>query len=173
MRRLIIGMTLALLVSGCGTFKRAFGVSDSDAGHQEATSASIWGTWVLAEREQADPTAFAGAERVELELEPGRFAVTAFYPGGPVTVRGTANLSDEGTLILTPAGDMAGDARTVSVQWRALAMEPGRPITLLASAADDALVFAPDDRALRPSSVWHRKEHAERAGTVSDTSRRP
>lgn len=152
---------------------RAIGVSDSDSGHREATSASIWGTWVLADREEADPTAFAGAERVELELEPGRFAVTAFYPGGPVAVRGTANMSEQGMLILTPAGEMAGDARSVSVQWRALAMEPGRPISLLVSAADDALVFARDDRALRPSSVWHRKAGAIRAGTVSDTLRRP
>lgn len=172
MRRLIAVMTLALFVSGCGTFRKAFGVSD-DAGPREASSASIWGNWVLAERDGADPTAFAGAERVELELQPGRFVITAVYPGGPVSVRGTANLSETGFLVMTPEGDIAGDARNVSVQWRALAMEPGRPITLLVSAADDALVFAPDDRALRPSSVWHRREHAVRAGTVSDTTRRP
>ena len=167
MRRLAILFALAWVATGCGFFRKTFGISDSSPAHQEPTTTSIYGNWVLAS--ETDATAFAGAQRVELALQPGTFELRAVYPTGDVVVNGIAGVSESGLLTLTPSrqtGELASS-------WRALAMRPGVPVAVLASAAGGSLVFAPDEQALRPSSVWHRREQAVRAGTVDTTQRRP
>ena len=168
MSRIIALLSLAFIASGCGFFRKTFGVSDSAPAHQEPQTTSIYGDWVLAS--STDSSAFPGARRVELDLDPGTFRLEAFYPTGSVVVSGSAAVSQSGLLTLTPSaqtGELAGT-------WRGLAMRPGQPVAVLASSAGGSLVFAPDERALRPSSVWHRRDQAQRAGTGGDTaSRRP
>ena len=167
MRRVVVLIALAWVATGCGFFRKTFGVSDSSPAHQEPTTTSIYGDWVLAS--ESDATAFAGAQRVELALQPGTFQLRAVYPQGDVVVNGTAGIGEAGLLMLTPSkqtGEMASS-------WRALAMRPGVTVAVLASAAGGSLVFAPDEQALRPSSVWHRRDQAVRAGTVDTTQRRP
>jgi hypothetical protein len=160
-------LTLLVLViglSGCGMFKRAFGVGDtSEIG--SATTTSILGDWVLAT--PADSTGFAGATQVELSLDASSFTLTASYPGrAPVVIRGAASrATDGGLLTLTPqSGGGAG-----IIGWTA-----GEPVTVVASAADNALVFAaPHDLTGRPTSVWHKRGAAVRAGRVNPPAAPP
>ena len=164
MRRLMALTLVAWMATGCGFFRKTLGISDSSPAHQEPLTTSIWGDWVLAS--SADSTAFAGAQRVELSLQPGTFRLQAFYPNGAFAVNGTAAVTEDGLLTLTPSsqtGELAGT-------WRALALRPGRPVAVLASAAGGSLVFSPDENAVRASSVWHRHEAAARAGTGGDTT---
>ncbi|HUF26922.1 MAG TPA: hypothetical protein VMM18_08080 [Gemmatimonadaceae bacterium] len=163
MRRIVLLVLLAFVATGCGFFRKTFGVSDPPA-HTEPQTTSIWGEWVLAT--QADSTAFAGARQVELSLQPGTFRLRALYPAGDVVVTGTAGVTESGLLTLVPGtqtGQLAGS-------WRALTMRPGQPVSVLASSAGGSLVFAPDERSVRPSSVWHRREAAERAGTIGESA---
>ena len=164
MRQIMVLALVAWTATGCGFFRKTFGISDSSPAHQEPRTTSIWGDWVLAG--SADSTAFSGAQRVELSLQPGTFELQAFYPNGAFTVRGTAAVTADGLLTLTPSaqtGELAGT-------WRALAMRPGRPVAVLASAAGGSLVFSPDEDSLRPSSIWHRQDAAARAGIGGDTT---
>ena len=167
MRRIVILIALTWVATGCGFFRKTFGVSDSSPAHQEPTTTSIYGDWVLAS--ETDATAFSGAQRVELSLQPGTFQLRAVYPQGDVVVNGTARVGESGLLTLTPStqtGELASS-------WRALQMRAGQSVAVLASAAGGSLVFAPDEQALRPSSVWHRRDQAVRAGTVDTAGRRP
>ena len=164
MRRIAAFVLVAWVATGCGFFRKTFGISDSSPAHQEPQTTSIWGDWVLAS--SADSTGFAGAQRVELSLNPGTFELQAYYPNGAFTVTGTAAITEDGLLTLTPSaqtGELAGT-------WRALAMRPGRTVAVLASAAGGSLVFSPDENAVRVSSVWHRQEAAARAGIGGDSS---
>lgn len=162
MQRIVLLVLLGLVATGCGFFRKTFGVSDPPA-HTEAQTTSIWGDWVLAS--QADSTAFAGARDVELMLQPGTFRLRAVYPAGDVIVTGTARVTESGLLTLVPGSQTGGLAGT----WRALTMRAGQPVSVLATSAGGSLVFAPDERSVRPSSVWHRRDAAERAGRVGET----
>ncbi len=162
MRRIFALVLVAWMATGCGFFRKTLGISDSAPAHQEPLTTSIWGDWVLAS--STDSTGFAGAQRVELVLQPGTFRLQAFYPAGEFTVTGVAAVTDGGLLTLTPStetGELAGT-------WRALALQPGRSVAVLASSAGGSLVFSPDENVVRVSSVWHRRADAERAGTGGD-----
>lgn len=148
-------------VTGCGGFKRTFGIKDAPPAHVEPKTTSIYGDWILA---NVDSTSFAGAQTVELSLQPTSFTVTATYPGrAPFTTSGSAATS-EGLLTLTPSA--VSDPTAAGG-----AFVSGRPIVVVASAAGSSLVFAPPPHgqgtaAIVPSSIWHKKSMAEAAGAA-------
>ena len=161
MRKSVIVAALAIGLAGCGFFRKTLGVSDTAPAHTPPTTTSIWGDWVLAT--SPDSTAFVGASRVELRLEQTSFTITASYPTRPaVVVRGAVTQSEDGGLVtLDPQSGLEGTSGG-NFGWT-----PGERVTVVASAAGNTLLFAPPrDNLARPSSIWHRKEAAERAGTV-------
>jgi hypothetical protein len=131
---------------------------------EPAHSASIVGEWVLANPER---TQFVGAKQVELHLYGNGFTLTAYYPGEePLVVDGTASYAPDGGLMtLTPTAnsrELAGSVHPL--------LPKGQTIVVLATAADNTMVFAQPDDALRaPSSVWHRREAARKAGLYDAT----
>ena len=159
MRRTLGAFAGLMLLAGCGFFHKTLGLKSSTPEYASPSTTSIYGDWVLASA--PDSTAFAGAREVRLALQPGTFTITADYPSQPaLVVSGTASLADDGTLTLTPSAGTAA-------RQGALAMVAGQPLSLLASAAGNTLVFKPPtDRAMEPSSVWHKYEKAKQAGTV-------
>ena len=158
MRRTTAALAGLMLLAGCGFFRKNLGLKTGEPSYQEPATTSIYGDWVLSTA--PDSTAFAGASSVELSLQPGSFTITALYPTQqPVVLRGTAVLADGGSLTLTPESGTAAGSRG------ALAMNAGQPLTLLASAAGNTLVFKPPtDRSIEPSSVWYKKAKAQQAG---------
>ena len=165
MRRISALLALAVLVGGCGTIKRTFGVHDSPA-YREPTSTAVWGTWVL---RTPDSTSFIGADNVVLALNPGSFTLTANYPNRqPMSISGTATMSERGVLTLVPNQSVTA----ASAAGRSLAFTSGQPISLLASASGNTLVFSPEHRETdpTPSSVWHRIDAARAAGMLRGTA---
>src|SRR5690349_13311988 len=108
MRRTLGALVGLMLLGGCGFFHKTLGLKSSTPEYQSPSTTSIYGDWVLASA--PDSTAFAGARQVRLELQPGRFQITAEYPSQPaVMVSGSATIADDGTLTLTPnAGTASG-----------------------------------------------------------------
>ena len=161
MRKSFIVVILAVGLAGCGFFRKSLGVGDTSPAHTPTTTTSIWGDWVLAT--SPDSTAFVGASRVEMRLDQNAFSITANYPTrSTVVVRGAVTVSADGGLItLDPHSGMEGIS-SGNFGW-----SPGERVTVVASAAGNTLLFAPPrDNLARPSSVWYRKEAAERAGIV-------
>jgi hypothetical protein len=161
MRKSLLVIVLAGGLAGCGFFRKTLGVGDTAPAHTPPRTTSIWGDWVLAT--SPDSTAFVGASKVEMRLDQTSFTITANYPTRPaVTVRGSVTQSAEGGLVtLEPQSGLEG-MNSGNFGW-----SPGERVTVVASAAGNTLLFAPPrDNIARPSSVWHRKEAAERAGTV-------
>ena len=159
LRAALVAGASAITLTGCqhGQFKLA----EEPPAHREPSTTSIYGDWVLAT--PTDSTGFAGARTVEMNLDRSAFVLTATYPtGSPFVVRGTVT-ADEGLLTLTPTASTTGTVRPA-----ALVLVAGQPVTVLASAAGNTMVFStpagvtPAD----PSSVWHRREAAKAAGTV-------
>ena len=162
MRKAILVIALAGGLAGCGFFRKTLGVGDSSPAHTPPKTTSIWGDWILATA--PDSTAFVGASKVELRLDPTEFAITAAYPTRPtVTVRGSVAVAEsDGLVTLQPQTGLEG-VGSGGFAWR-----PGERVTVVASAAGNTLVFAPPrDNVARPSSVWYRKEAAQKAGTMT------
>lgn len=159
--RALRALLIAPLIGGCGLFNHGKLVEDPPA-HREPNTTSIYGDWVLAT--PSDSTAFAGASLVELNIAPASFAITATYPhaAAPTVVRGTLTTTDGALLTLTP------NTGTVGGHRGALVLVAGQPVSVLASAAGNTMVFsAPGGvTASDPSSVWHRKEAAKAAGAL-------
>ena len=154
-------LALSALGASTGCSHNTISLASDPPAHREPTTTSIYGDWVLAT--PFDSTAFAGASAVELTLDRSSFVITATYPNAaPLEVRGSAAADQSGVLTLTPQTGTRPSART------ALALVPGRPVTVLASAAGNTMVFSPPNgvTAADPSSVWHRKEAAKAAGTA-------
>jgi hypothetical protein len=84
------------------------------------------------------------------------------YPAGDqVVISGPASITPSGLLTLMPQSTttMASGGRPPILA--------GQMIQVLASAADNTMVFAsPSDIAPTPSSVWHRLDKAREAGQV-------
>lgn len=161
MRKAIVVMALAGGLAGCGFFRKTLGVGDSAPAHTPPNTTSIWGDWVLAT--PTDSTAFIGASFVEMRLEQTQFSITASYPTRPtVTIRGSvAQMPDGGLVTLEPQSGLDGIG-SGNFGWR-----QGERVTVVASAAGNTLLFAPPhDNIARPSSVWHKKAAAEKAGTI-------
>jgi hypothetical protein len=165
MRRILALAVLAASLAGCSTFKRTFGIKDTAPAHREPRTTSIYGDWVLA---NPDSTAFAGARTVQLHLDQSSFAISANYPSeNPISVRGSAATMEGGLLTLTPTTGLTA----TSDRWTSLHFTLNRPITVLASAAGNTLVFSPPQRNdATPSSVWYRLNAAQAAGKVPATT---
>jgi hypothetical protein len=153
-----------LLLASCTP--RQTTLSEGDVVIAPARSASILGSWMLANPAE---TQFVGARSVELRLESGTFSLKAEYPGAPLlVVDGTASFDPNGGLLtLTPRSstrETGGGTPLLPI---------GRPIAVLATAADNTMVFAqPGDALGTPSSVWHRSAAARRTGGDAPLSRR-
>ena len=163
-RSALILVAAAGLLGGCRHGKLT--LAEDPPAHREPTTTSIYGDWVLAT--PTDSTGFAGARTVEMRLDRSNFVLTATYPNTPAAiVRGTVAAGEGGILTLTPATGTQGTPHSA-----ALVLVAGQPITVLASAAGNTMVFStptgmtPAD----PSSVWHRKEAAKAAGDLPPTS---
>lgn len=163
MRRTVVALVLLATLPACSLFRKAK-LTDSTPAHSPAQSSSPFGDWVLF----TDPnqTAFAGARRVELNLTPTSFRMVAQYPAGDqVIITGPASITPSGLLTLMPQNTTS----TASGRPPVLA---GQTIQVLASAADNTMVFAaPSDVAPTPSSVWHRLEKAREAGQAPAPAR--
>lgn len=163
----LLPSVLCAIMALAGCSQRQAKLSESDVEVRPAQSASIVGDWVLA---NGDQTQFVGAERVELRLLPGAFTLRAVYPGeGTVVVEGGARFDPAGGMLtLTPASS------TSSASGRAAELMPaGAPIVVLATAADNTMVFAePRDMVGRSSSIWHRSEATRRSGSAARLSQR-
>jgi len=161
MRKSLIALVLVGGLAGCGFFRKTLGVGDTAPAHTPPRTTSIWGEWVLAT--SPDSTAFVGASSVQMRLDQTSFAITANYPTrSPVTISGGVSVSPDGGLVtLEPRNGLEGMG-SGAFGWSA-----GERVTVVASAAGNTLLFAPPrDQTARPTSIWHRKEAAERAGTA-------
>ena len=159
MRKAILVVALAGGLAGCGFFRKTLGVGDSSPAHTSPKSTSIWGDWVLATA--ADSTAFVGASKVEMHLDEREFAIIANYPTRPtITDRGSVEVSEDGGLVTLNPQTGLDAMGSGGFAWR-----PGERVTVVASAAGNTLVFAPPrDNTARPSSVWFKKDAAQKAG---------
>jgi hypothetical protein len=159
MRRTVLALVLLASLPACSLLRKGR-LTDSAPAHTPAQTSSPFGQWVLF----TDPnqTAFAGARRVELNLEPTSFRMVAVYPAGDqVVITGPASITPSGLLTLMPQSTttMASGGRPPILA--------GQMIQVLASAADNTMVFAPPQgMAPTPSSVWHRVEKAREAGQL-------
>ena len=157
MRRTVLAVALLAALPACSLFRKGK-LTDSTPAYTPAQSSTPFGEWVLF----TDPnqTAFAGARRVELSLSPSDFKMVAIYPAGnQVVITGPATITPSGLLTLMPqsATAMASGGRPPILA--------GQTIQVLASAADNTMVFAsPDGMNPTPSSVWHRVDKAREAG---------
>jgi hypothetical protein len=159
MRRTLLALALLAWLPACSLFRKGR-LTDSTPAHTPAQTSSPFGEWVLF----TDPnqTAFAGARRVELNLTPTTFRMVAVYPAGDqVIISGPASITPSGLLTLMPQSTttMASGGRPPILA--------GQMIQVLASAADNTMVFAPPQgMAPTPSSVWHRLDKAREAGQI-------
>ena len=161
MRKAIVAISLTALLAGCGFFRKTLGIGDSTPGYTPSRTTSIWGDWVLAT--SADSTAFFGAKLVEMKLDQSRFTITANYPTRPTIVvsGGVSQTETSGLVTLDPQTGLEQMAGGLYA-WR-----PGERVTLVASAAGNALTFAPPrDLTARPSSTWFRRDAAVKAGII-------
>ena len=166
MKRITALAAVAALIGGCKSL-------GGTPGYREPGTTAVWGTWVL---RTPDSTAFVGAQNVELSLSPGTFALTAIYPNSaPVHITGSATMTGNGVLTLVPQTGTS----TAATTGRSLQLTAGAPVSVLASASGNTLVFSPEHREVdpTPSSVWHRVEAARAAGimkgSTSDSTRAP
>jgi hypothetical protein len=159
MRRTVLALALLASLPACSLFRKGK-LTDSTPAHRGAQNSTPFGDWVLF----TDPnqTAFAGARRVELSLAPTSFRMVAEYPAGDrVIITGPASITPSGLLTLMP------QSTTAMASGGRPPLLAGQMIQVLASAADNTMVFAPPEgMAPTPSSVWHRIEKAREAGQV-------
>jgi hypothetical protein len=159
MRSTVLALALLATLPACSLFRKAK-LTDSTPAHTPAQNSSPFGEWVMFTN--PEQTAFAGARRVELNLTPSSFRMVAIYPAGDqVVITGPASITPSGLLTLMPQSTttMASGGRPPILA--------GQTIQVLASAADNTMVFAPPHgMAPTPSSVWHRVDKAREAGEV-------
>jgi hypothetical protein len=163
----ILAATLVTALGACSVARSSARVREPQPVYTSATSTDIFGDWILG---APDRTAFVGARVVQLSLSPSRFRIIAQYPtGDPWVIAGAVQVSrDGGAIRLVPETNthaVGGEATRVPLR-------PGQPVELLASAADNTMVFAPTEEELlaQPSSVWHRRAAAVAAGLVTSVS---
>ena len=159
MRRTVLALALFAALPACSLFRKAK-LTDSTPAHTPAQTSSPFGDWVLFT--DPDSTAFAGARRVNLELNPTSFRMVAVYPAGDqMVISGTSSITPSGLLTLVP------ETVTTPAAGGRPPILAGQTIQVLASAADNTMVFAsPSEIAPTPSSVWHRFGKAREAGEV-------
>ena len=164
MRRTVLALALLASLPACSWFRKAK-LTDSTPTPTPAQASSPFGDWVLF----TDPnkTAFAGAKRVELSLTPSTFRLVAVYPtGSQWVVTGPASITPSGLLTLEP------QTTTAMASGGRPPIATGETIQVLASAADNTMVFAPPHgMAPTPSSIWHRVAKAREAGQLGVPAR--
>lgn len=165
MRKAVLLLAAGTALSACGMFKRGA----EPPAHTSPKSTSIYGEWVLAS--PVNQTAFAGATSVQMSLGESSFTILAAYPGQPNSVvTGTVSRSEGGTVVLTPTSG----STNASYAGRSMALMPGQPISLIASAAGGSLVFKPPHETdPTPSSSWMKRSAAEAAGLISKDAPKP
>ncbi len=163
MKRTVMLLAFIALASACSSQRRGR-LQERAPAHTPARSASILGDWILAT--SSDSTGFVGARIVELKLSPGRFNLTAHYVGQPPLVISGEAFADPsgGPLTLTPRTNSRAQSGGTD-----LVMPVGTPISVIATAADNSMLFASSrGESIQPSSVWHRKAAAKAAGESVD-----
>ncbi len=163
MYRRVILLAIVVLASACGSQRRGR-LQERNPAHTPAQSASIFGDWILAT--SSDSTAFVGARIVELKLSPGKFALTAHYTAQqPLVIAGDAFADPSGgPLTLTPRTNSRAQSGSTD-----LVMPVGTPVSVIATAADNSMLFANSrGESIQPTSVWHRKAAAKAAGQTVD-----
>ena len=165
MRKAVLLLAAGTALSACGMFKRG----GEPPAHTSPKSTSIYGQWVLAS--PVNQTAFAGATSVQMNLGESTFSMLAEYPGQPNSiVSGTVATGEGGTIVLTPTTG----STNASYAGRSMALIPGQPISLIASAAGGSLVFKPPHETdPTPSSSWMKRSQAEAAGLISKNAPNP
>ena len=165
MRKMIVLLAMATVVSACGFFKRG----GEPPAHRSPSTTSIYGDWVLSS--PVDSTAFAGASSVEMSLSQTRFTITANFPGRvSQRITGSAGTGEGGILTLIPETG----STDATLARRSMSLVAGQPIQLIASAAGGTLVFKPpQDTDPTPSSVWSKRAQAEAAGIIGKDSVKP
>ena len=164
MRSAAFLLCTTLVVAGCSGRRATLSESETV---RSAQSASILGEWILANTEQ---TQFIGASRVALRLQPGEFRLVAEYPGAStLVVDGSASFDPNGgRLTLTPRSN----TRVTSGSDAPL-LPVGKVLVMLATAADNTMVFAePGETVRMPTSIWHRSSAANRSGVDARLSGR-
>src|SRR5918992_796915 len=135
MRRTLLALALFAALPACSLFRKAK-LTDSTPAHTPAQTSSPFGDWVLFT--DPDSTAFVGARRVNLELNPTNFRMVAVYPAGDqLVISGTATITPSGLLTLMP------QSTTMPASGARPPILAGQTIQVLASAADNTMVFAP------------------------------
>jgi hypothetical protein len=164
MRRTVLALALLASLPACSLFRKGR-LTDSSPAHTAAQTSSPFGQWVLSTN--PNQTAFAGARRVELDLTPSSFRMVAFYPAGDqVVISGPASITPSGLLTLMP------QSTTTMASGGRPPLLAGQMIQVLASAADNTMVFAPPEgMAPTPSSVWHRLAKAREAAGQAPVAR--
>jgi hypothetical protein len=159
MRRTVVALALLAALPACSLFRKAK-LTDSTPAVTPAQSSTPFGEWVLF----TDPnqTAFVGARRVELTLNPADFRMVAMYPAGDrVVITGSSSITPSGLLTLVT------QSTTGTASGGRPPLLAGQTIQVLASAADNTMVFAsPGGTNPTPSSIWHRVDKAREAGQV-------
>lgn len=163
MRRFPALLSLTLLVAACQPARERVVLRELPAPVAGPKTVSVLGDWVLAT--SPDSTVFVGAKEVELRLNMTDFTIRARYPNSAdVVITGDARTDGSaGPMQLVPRQVSASAASGAPP----VALVPGQPITFIASAAGQTLVFGELDpeAAPVPSSVWHRVDAARAAGT--------
>jgi hypothetical protein len=168
MRSRYVLLSALVLLGGCGLFKRRSALSEAESAHQSPRNASVLGEWVLAT--PPDSTVFAGARQVDLNLTEQSFTFTVHYPQRtPVVITGTASTDPGGgPLILVPTTITRGSGDITGVTP---ALVTGQSYTVIATAAENTMVFAPPrPEVVVPSSVWYRRSSAQAAGIIKRDS---
>jgi hypothetical protein len=165
---------LVLAVAGLAACRsgqsRRVDLKDSAPAYREPQTTSIFGEWVLSESPNA--TAFRGAQLVALSLAPTTFRITIHYPSEATPLVITGNVAREGQsglLTLTPSS--ISEAGTGMAARNDLHV--GSPLSVVASAAGNTMVFANPYRTTSPSSIWARREAAAAAGIIDTATGRP
>jgi hypothetical protein len=153
--RRVATLTLALLLSAAC---RSTPQPVSSVEIEGSPTTSPLGHGVLAT--PIDSTAFAGAQQVDLVLQPQTFSLTVRYASrAPLTMSGTVDLSQTGLLTLVPSA--------ASAEAAAAGFAAGQPFTRVVTASGSTLVLAPPSATVPvPSSVWYRIDAARLAGLV-------
>jgi hypothetical protein len=164
MRGIPVFLSAALLATAaCQSAQQRVELREVPEYPDEPKTVSVLGDWVLATR--PDSTVFVGASQVELHIGMNEFTIQARYPGrSDVIIKGDVNTDGTtGPLQLVPRTMLGGAGGGAPP----LAIVTGQPITMIASAAGQTLVFGSLDPGAppNPSSVWHRREAARAAGT--------
>ncbi|MFN2400504.1 MAG: hypothetical protein ABR543_17985 [Gemmatimonadaceae bacterium] len=170
MLRKFVFAICGLALMACQSRRARVDLSDTAPAYTEPQTTSVFGDWVLSESPNA--TAFRGAQLVAMNLTATTFRITIHYPteATPLVISGATGRSSTGGLLTLTPGSISDAGQGASARND---FHVGSPITVLASAAGNTLVFADPYKTTQPSSIWARREAAAAAGIIDTTTGRP